>query len=173
MHCSDISWTVTTLSQYLSKALESHCIALKHLCRYLQGTIDYELCCRKSKSNEGRMLIGYSDVDQHHLWMTDIVLLVTVSVCLKHVHPFHGNLESNLQLHCHHEKRSTLHWQLLYKKTCFLHSSWIILIRNQNLNLTWSLKTIKEPLHYLRMLKTYWYSTALHTHAIKQWCNSG
>jgi len=57
----DISYVVTMLSQYLSKPLEMYWIALKHLFRYLQGTVDYELCYRKC--DEPLMLIGYSDAD--------------------------------------------------------------------------------------------------------------
>lgn len=57
----DISWAVTILSQHLSKPLETHWVALKHLFRYLQGTLDYELCYRKN--DDGLMLIGYSDAD--------------------------------------------------------------------------------------------------------------
>lgn len=49
------------LSQHLFKPLETHCVALKHLLRYLQGTLDYELCYRKN--DDGLLLIGYSDAD--------------------------------------------------------------------------------------------------------------
>jgi hypothetical protein len=48
------------LSQYLSKPLETHWVAVKHVLRYLKGTLDYELCYRKCESLK---LIGYSDAD--------------------------------------------------------------------------------------------------------------
>ena len=57
----DICWIVTTLSQYLSKALQEHWVAAKHVLRYLKGTLDYELCYRKC--SEDLKLIGYSDAD--------------------------------------------------------------------------------------------------------------
>lgn len=57
----DICWIVTKLSQHLSSPLEVHWVAVKHVLRYLKGTVDYELCFRKSK--HGLKLIGYSDAD--------------------------------------------------------------------------------------------------------------
>lgn len=57
----DICWTVTKLSQYMSKPLEEHWVAVKHVLRYLKGTLDYQLCYRKC--NDGLSLVGYSDAD--------------------------------------------------------------------------------------------------------------
>ena len=57
----DICWIVTKLSQYLSSPLAVHWVAVKDKLRYLKGTIDFELCYKKSKN--GLNLIGYSDVD--------------------------------------------------------------------------------------------------------------
>ena len=57
----DICWIVTKLSQYLSSPLTVHWVAVKHALRYLKGTIDFELCYKKSKN--GLNLIGYSDAD--------------------------------------------------------------------------------------------------------------
>lgn len=57
----DICWIITRLSQYLSKPLESHWVAVKHVLRYIRGTLDYELCYKKC--TDGLALIGYSDAD--------------------------------------------------------------------------------------------------------------
>ena len=57
----DICWTITMLSQYCSRPLQTHWIAVKHLLRYLKGTLHYELCYRKHSDN--LTLIGYSDAD--------------------------------------------------------------------------------------------------------------
>ena len=57
----DICWIITKLSQYLSKPLEAHWVAVKHVLRYLKCTLDYELCYRKCA--DGLTLIGYSDAD--------------------------------------------------------------------------------------------------------------
>ena len=57
----DICWIVTTLSQYLSKPVQAHWVAAKHVLRYLKGTLGYELCYRKC--GENLKLIGYSDAD--------------------------------------------------------------------------------------------------------------
>jgi len=57
----DICWIITKLSQYLSKPLKVHWVAVKHVLRYLKGTLDYKLCYRKC--DDGLTLIGYSDAD--------------------------------------------------------------------------------------------------------------
>lgn len=57
----DICWIITKLSQYLSKPLQSHWIAMKQVLRYLKGTIDKELVY--SKSDDRLVLVGYSDAD--------------------------------------------------------------------------------------------------------------
>ena len=57
----DICYIVTKLSQNLSKPLVAHWTAVKHVLRYIKGTLDYELCYRKCDSN--LRLIGYSDAD--------------------------------------------------------------------------------------------------------------
>ena len=57
----DICWIVTKLSQYLSRPLKEHWIAVKHVFRYLKGTLDYALCY--SKCADGLNLTGYSDAD--------------------------------------------------------------------------------------------------------------
>lgn len=57
----DICWVVTKLSQYLSRPTEAHWVAIKHVLRYIKGTLDHELCYRKC-DNDLR-LFGYSDAD--------------------------------------------------------------------------------------------------------------
>ena len=52
---------ITKLSQYLSKPLKEHWVAVKHVLRYLKCTIDHELCYRKCA--KGLTLIAYSDAD--------------------------------------------------------------------------------------------------------------
>ncbi|XP_077861468.1 uncharacterized protein LOC144341681 [Saccoglossus kowalevskii] len=56
----DTAWIVTKLSQYLSKPLKTHWVAVKHVLRYSKGTLDCELCYRKCETLK---LIGYSDPD--------------------------------------------------------------------------------------------------------------
>jgi hypothetical protein len=40
----DICFVVNTLSQYLVDPRHVHLVALKHVMRYLKGTLDYGLC---------------------------------------------------------------------------------------------------------------------------------
>jgi len=47
--------------QYLSKPLKEHWVAVKHVLRYFECTLDYELCYRKCAA--GLTLIGYSNAD--------------------------------------------------------------------------------------------------------------
>ena len=57
----DICWIITRLSQYLSKPLQSHWVAVKNVLRYIRGTLDHDLCYKKCK--DGLALVGYSDAD--------------------------------------------------------------------------------------------------------------
>ena len=57
----DLCWVVTKLSQNLSNPQKSHWTAVKHVLRYLKGTLEYELCYRKCKDN--LTLKGYSNAD--------------------------------------------------------------------------------------------------------------
>ncbi|XP_068726268.1 uncharacterized protein [Montipora capricornis] len=57
----DICWVVTKLSQFLVAPKKGNWIALKHVLRYLKGTLDFESCYRKC--DDGLTLIGYSDAD--------------------------------------------------------------------------------------------------------------
>ncbi len=62
----DLSWIVSKLSQYLSDPYEQHWSTVKHVMRYLKGTIDLELCYKKS--DEKLKLVAYSDAD----WASDL-----------------------------------------------------------------------------------------------------
>ena len=46
----NLSWIVSKLSQNLSEPNEQHWITAKHVMSYLKGTIDHELCYRKSEA---------------------------------------------------------------------------------------------------------------------------
>ena len=56
----DLCWTVSKLSQHLSNPTETHFTMLKHVLRYIAGTVDYRLTFRKSQNLK---LIAYSDAD--------------------------------------------------------------------------------------------------------------
>ena len=55
----DLCLIVTVLSQYLANPSREHCVALKHVLRYVKGSLHYELCFRKS--DNGLQLTGFSD----------------------------------------------------------------------------------------------------------------
>ena len=57
----DISWIVSKLSQTLASPKAENLVAAKHVLRYLKGTLDYELCFKKSDENLN--LIAFSDSD--------------------------------------------------------------------------------------------------------------
>jgi len=57
----DICWIVSKLSQALANPKAENLVAAKHVLRYLKGTVDYELCYKKSE--EDLNLIGFSDAD--------------------------------------------------------------------------------------------------------------
>ena len=57
----DLSWIVSRLSQTLSNPRTGDLIAAKHVLRYLKGTVDYELCFKKSDAD--LQLTAYSDSD--------------------------------------------------------------------------------------------------------------
>jgi len=56
---SDISWTVSKLSQFLEKPGITHVNAIKHLMKYLKGTKSYQLVFTKTDEQ----LIWYVDAD--------------------------------------------------------------------------------------------------------------
>ena len=56
----DLSFSVGVLSRYMQNPRESHGIAMKHVFRYLQGSITYGLVLKSSKMKIPK-LVGYSD----------------------------------------------------------------------------------------------------------------
>jgi hypothetical protein len=59
----DISYTVSTLGKFNSNPGMRHWQAVKHLFRYLKGTMDYELTYSPTTSPSGEMFSSYSDAD--------------------------------------------------------------------------------------------------------------
>ncbi len=57
----DISWIVTKLAQFAQRPTIDHWTALKHVFRYLKGTLDYKLCFQKCEND--LKLTGFSDAD--------------------------------------------------------------------------------------------------------------
>eukprot|EP00794_Sanderia_malayensis_P001728 gene1728-1926_t len=57
----DLCWVVSKLSQNFSNPQQGHWTAVKHVLRYVKGTLEYELCYRKSR--EKLAIQGYSDAD--------------------------------------------------------------------------------------------------------------
>jgi len=55
----DLCWVVTILSQRLANPSDQHCIILKHVLRYLKGSLNRALCF--TKCDDGLKLTGYSD----------------------------------------------------------------------------------------------------------------
>lgn len=55
----DLCFIVTILSQHLANPSKEHYVALKHVLRYLKGSLHYELCFRKC--HDGLQLTGFSD----------------------------------------------------------------------------------------------------------------
>jgi hypothetical protein len=56
----DICFDVNTLSQYMEHPRQVHLVAVKHVMRYLKGTMDYGL---KYVADNEISLLGYSDSD--------------------------------------------------------------------------------------------------------------
>ena len=73
----DLCWIVTKLSQYLDKPTSEHHTAVKHVLRYIRGTLDYKLYFGKTSDN--LRLIGYADAD----WGTSDDRKSTTGYCFK------------------------------------------------------------------------------------------
>ena len=56
----DICFVVNTLSQYLVEPRRVNLVAIKHVMRYIKGTMDYGLCYIRDRDF---ILIGYTDSD--------------------------------------------------------------------------------------------------------------
>ena len=95
---SDISWTVSKLSQKLSCHRVEDMVAAKHGLRCLRGTIDYELCFKKCDGDLQLNLVAYSDSD----WASSLEdIRSTTGYCLSlsnRGHLYRGNRERNLLL---------------------------------------------------------------------------
>ncbi|XP_074356695.1 secreted RxLR effector protein 161-like [Apium graveolens] len=57
----DISYVVGVVSRFMEKPTIKHHQALKHILRYVKGTVDYGLVY--ATENDGRVLSGFSDSD--------------------------------------------------------------------------------------------------------------
>ena len=71
MTCSrpDLPWIVTKLSQHLSKPTKTDWMIVKHVLRYVKGTLDFKLVYQKSKN--GLKIVGFSDSD----WGPPVIIL--------------------------------------------------------------------------------------------------
>jgi hypothetical protein len=56
----DICFAVNTLSQFMVESRRVHWVAVKHVLRYLHGTVEYGL---SYVQGDGVKVMGYSDVD--------------------------------------------------------------------------------------------------------------
>ena len=61
----DLSYIVSKLSQHLAEPKEQHMVTAKHVLRYLKGTVEQELCYKRSDSK--LKLFSYCDAD----WAAD------------------------------------------------------------------------------------------------------
>ncbi len=57
---SDLEFSVSMVSQFMSRAGPSHWMVMKRITRYLKGTLDLKLCLRGKDVS----LKGYCDVDK-------------------------------------------------------------------------------------------------------------
>ena len=58
----DIAFAVGYVSRFMEKPQQEHLVAVKHLLRYIAGTVDYGIVYSKLLSGDNR-LTGYSDSD--------------------------------------------------------------------------------------------------------------
>jgi len=57
----DVSWIISKLAQYEQNPTEDHWTAVKHVLRYIEGTLNNTLSFRKSE--DGLDLMRYCDAD--------------------------------------------------------------------------------------------------------------
>lgn len=62
---ADIAFAVNDVSRFSSNFGKAHCLAVKHISRYLKRTLKYKVRYLKSNYNK---LFGYSDAD----WALDV-----------------------------------------------------------------------------------------------------
>jgi len=65
----DISFAVGFVGRFMEKPRQEHMAAVKHLIRYIAGTIEYGIIYPKLSNGDNR-LIGYSDSDLGGIQMT-------------------------------------------------------------------------------------------------------
>ena len=70
----DICYAASVLGQFMSQLRQTHWIAVKHVLRYLQGTVGYGL---RYALDVGMRLQGYADVD----WAGSVVAWKSTSGC--------------------------------------------------------------------------------------------
>ena len=111
LDCDDI---VSRCVMALSKPLQEHWVAAKHVLRYLKGTLDYELCYRKC--SEDLKLIGYSDAD----WASSTHDRRSISgYCFSLTET---GLRNNGPWRSHLVKLNILLWQQQFRKLYILYS---------------------------------------------------
>eukprot|EP00253_Pinus_taeda_P007654 PITA_07654 len=64
----DICFAVNTMSQFMCEPRKVHWVVAKHILRYLQGTVDYDLDYRQG---DGVRLLGYTDSDWSCIKLTE------------------------------------------------------------------------------------------------------
>jgi hypothetical protein len=64
----DIAFAVGYVSRFMEKPRQEHLVAVKHLLRYIAGTVDYGIVYSKLLSGDNR-LMGYSDSDWGEMLM--------------------------------------------------------------------------------------------------------
>lgn len=69
---SDLSYAVSSVSQFLHAPIEDHFLAVKCILRYVKGTIHFGLSFTKQSDSS---ILGYSDVD----WERCIAIVVSLT----------------------------------------------------------------------------------------------
>jgi len=59
----DISYSVGTVSRFMSNPLKTHFLATKKILRYINGTLQYGIIFPETQESEQLIMIGYSDAD--------------------------------------------------------------------------------------------------------------
>lgn len=61
--CPDITFAIGYVGRFMEKPRQEHLVAIKHLLRYIAGTVDYGIVYLKLRNGDNR-LTGYSDSDR-------------------------------------------------------------------------------------------------------------
>ena len=102
----DISFAVDFLSRFMEAPVADHDAAVKHLLRYIAGTLTYGCVYRY---RDGESLTGFSDSTMPATWTPGRALLACCSSSVEA--PSAGNLRSRRSLQLRHARRSTLRRQ--------------------------------------------------------------